>query len=365
VAQADTLGTTITSGGGFSTSYPRPSWQEKAVTGYFAAAAAAGQSPPAGYATNGRGYPDISLAGLSYDVVVGGKLLSVSGTSASCPAVAGFISTINAARIAKGKGSVGFLNPALYAYGSSFTNDITSGNIFCAGDDGTCCPQGFYAAPGWDPTTGFGSVNYGKMASVLVALGSTAVPTSSPVSVPAALPVSTPVAAPVAEGTLLTGYFVEASYSDSACSALRNSFSDLLNSCYMNSDLTSTKVAATATEVLTMQYTDSACESTPVVTRESYTGLCTGSKKSFVRAEYEVQSTVPTVFHRSVHPISFHLMSSNAIAIHPILSYHILSCPIVSYLILSHPILSYPIISCFFTYKMYSLKSLCVEDDLL
>ena len=301
MAQADTLGTSITSGGGFSSSYPRPSWQDTAVSGYFTAAAAAGQSPPAGYATNGRGYPDISLAGLSYEVVVGGKKYLVSGTSASCPAFAGFISTINAARIAKGKGSVGFLNPALYAYGSSFVNDITEGNIFCSGDDGTCCPQGFHAAPGWDPTTGLGSVNYGKMADVLVALGATTVPTAMPVAVPAAMPVTTPVAAPVAEGTPLTGHLVSASYSDTACSALFQSFTVLLNTCLKNSDSTSTMYTATSTEVVTMEYTDSACQSTPVTTRNTYSGLCSDSSRDFISATYEIQSTVPTVSIRFVH----------------------------------------------------------------
>jgi hypothetical protein len=161
----------ITSGGGFSTYYPQPAWQSAAVSGYFATAAGLGKSPVAGYAANGRAYPDISLAGMNYVVVIGGTRYSVSGTSASCPAVAGFISNINAARLAIGKGSVGWINPTLYTKGSSFVNDITSGNIKCVAD-GTCCTTGFYATAGWDPATGLGSVNYGKMSSLFVALGS-------------------------------------------------------------------------------------------------------------------------------------------------------------------------------------------------
>jgi hypothetical protein len=160
----------ITSGGGFSTYYPQHTWQSAAVSGYFSTAAGLGKSPVAGYAANGRAYPDISLAGMNYVVVIGGTRYSVSGTSASCPAVAGFISNINAARLAIGKGSVGWINPTLYTKGSSFVNDITSGNIKCVAD-GTCCTTGFYATAGWDPATGLGSVNYGKMSSLFVALG--------------------------------------------------------------------------------------------------------------------------------------------------------------------------------------------------
>jgi hypothetical protein len=160
----------ITSGGGFSTYYPQHTWQSAAVSGYLSTAAGLGKSPEAGYAANGRAYPDISLAGISYVVVIGGTSFSVSGTSASCPAVAGFISNINAARLAIGKGSVGWINPTLYTKGSSFVNDITSGNIKCVAD-GTCCSTGFYATAGWDPATGLGSVNYGKMSSLFLALG--------------------------------------------------------------------------------------------------------------------------------------------------------------------------------------------------
>jgi hypothetical protein len=161
----------ITSGGGFSTYYPQPAWQAAAVSGYFTTAAGLGKSPAAGYAANGRAYPDMSLAGMNYVIVTGGISFAVSGTSASCPAVAGLISNINAARLAVGKGSVGWINPALYTKGSYFVNDVTSGHTKCVAD-GTCCSTGFYSTAGWDPATGLGSVNYGKMATFFVGLGS-------------------------------------------------------------------------------------------------------------------------------------------------------------------------------------------------
>ena len=171
VAQGDN-GQAFTSGGGFSSYFGRPSWQTAAVSEYFKSAEAAGHTPVTGYNINGRAYPDISLAGCNYAVSIGGSFFKVSGTSASAPAIAGFISNINAARMAAGKGSVGWINPTLYANHSAFVNDIVSGDNHCSAN-GICCPQGFEAGVGWDPATGLGSVNYEKMQSLFLSLGST------------------------------------------------------------------------------------------------------------------------------------------------------------------------------------------------
>ena len=163
----------ITSGGGFSAYYSQPSWQKSAVSAFFSNSAAAGRTFKAGYNASGRGYPDISLAGSMYQVILGGHVMYVSGTSASSPAVAGFFSSINAARFALGKGSLGWINPTLYAHADAFVTDVISGSTYCAAD-GTCCPQGFSATVGWDPATGLGSVNYDRLLSTLTSLGSPA-----------------------------------------------------------------------------------------------------------------------------------------------------------------------------------------------
>ena len=123
-----------------------------------------------------------------------------SGTSASTPVAAGMFSNINAARLAAGKGSIGWINPVLYMYASLFVNDVTKGNNL----DGALCPQGFYATPGWDPTTGLGSINYGKLEAVMVSLGNvnsmlsypSKNPASNVVPPPTAYPVSKPSATP-------------------------------------------------------------------------------------------------------------------------------------------------------------------------
>ena len=76
---------------------------------------------------------------------------------------------INSKRLAAGKAPVGFINPSVYSLFASFANDVTVGNNLCTAGT-VCCAQGFYAAPGWDPATGFGSVNFGKFVDTFVAL---------------------------------------------------------------------------------------------------------------------------------------------------------------------------------------------------
>merc|ERR1712166_1685929 len=148
--------------------FPQPKWQASAVAEYFRTARKAAP----GYDMTMRGFPDVALAANNYELVVGGKNVYGSGTSASAPVFAGFVSLVNSARLAAGKPALGFLNPALYASNArSIYNDITSGENNCAaGDEQTtfCCKEGFYAAKGWDPLTGWGSVDFAKFAEQMI-----------------------------------------------------------------------------------------------------------------------------------------------------------------------------------------------------
>ena len=192
------LGGVITSGGGFSVLSSMPGYQNRAVNGYFSKAS---PQPVAGYNSGGRGYPDVSLAGKYYETVIGGQGYYSSGTSASTPAFAAMVSLVNAARLKAGRPTLGFLNTAIYAYNGSFANDVTSGNNKCThGASMICCAQGFNAAQGWDPTTGFGSVDFAKFYGLMMAIDvPSAAPTSFPSFVPTAVPsrpTSTPTVAP-------------------------------------------------------------------------------------------------------------------------------------------------------------------------
>ena len=199
VCSANTTGR-ITSGGGFSDFYSQPTWQASAVAGYFKAAASAGQTPIPGFNAKGRAYPDISIAGLNYLTIIDKRFGGMSGTSASAPVVAGIVSNINAARMAVGKGSVGWLNPALYTHAASFVNDIVTGNNKCTAT-APCCPQGFYATKGWDPATGLGSINYAKMQAKFLSLGTTNAISASPSVSPTLSPTPSPTIAPTPRPT--------------------------------------------------------------------------------------------------------------------------------------------------------------------
>lgn len=149
----------ISSGGGFATVLPPPSYQASAVASYLSQV-----TPPEGFG-KGRAYPDVSLLGAHYTVVTGDRaVLTEYGTSASAPVIAAMITLVNDARLNDGQSTLGWIHPSLYQNYASFVNDITSGSNFCAAksnnNNATCCPYGFNATVGWDPTTGFGSINF-------------------------------------------------------------------------------------------------------------------------------------------------------------------------------------------------------------
>jgi len=131
-------------GGGVSTVFALPTWQEGLQT----TLTAGGTAPLAM-----RGVPDICgnadpLTG--YQVRIDGTDTVIGGTSAVAPLWAGLIARINAAQ-----GSpVGFINPTLYAAPAAL-NDITQGN------NGS-----FAAGTGWDACTGLGSPNGAKVAAL-------------------------------------------------------------------------------------------------------------------------------------------------------------------------------------------------------
>ncbi|KAI0256020.1 subtilisin-like protein [Lactifluus subvellereus] len=144
----------IFSGGGFSNIFPMPDYQEYAVRNYLK------DYPPPytpqQYNNSGmvRAFPDLSANGANYVTAVDGELNLVYGTSASAPVVGSIITLINDARLAIGKGPVGFLNPAIYHLPVSLAfNDITSGS------NPGCGTIGFNATKGWDPVTGVGTPN--------------------------------------------------------------------------------------------------------------------------------------------------------------------------------------------------------------
>jgi kumamolisin len=133
------------SGGGISDVFDLPTWQ-------------AGANVPVSKNSDhrkGRGVPDVAGdadPNTGYSVIVDGQETVIGGTSAVAPLWAGLIARLNQ----KLGSSVGYLNPLLYAQLSPDLNDITQGN------------NGAYTArEGWDPCTGWGSPNGGKLLASL------------------------------------------------------------------------------------------------------------------------------------------------------------------------------------------------------
>ena len=150
------------SGGGFTPTdyYVRTSdapWQNDAVDAYLNNSDV--KLPPEHlWDRNGRGLPDVSAVGVDFKVWTNGHPAGVSGTSASCPAVAGIFALINDKLMEANKKPLGFLNPFIYQNMDAF-RDIQKGYN---GGGGLVhlFSHGFYAAKGWDPITGVGTPNY-------------------------------------------------------------------------------------------------------------------------------------------------------------------------------------------------------------
>src|SRR5262249_52440762 len=94
-------------GGGFSTTFPTPSWQTSAL--------------PAG--STGRGVPDVSgdaSPNTGYTIVVDGQQQVIGGTSAVAPLYAGLIALVNQQLAMQNKPAAGFVNQLLYQNAISF-----------------------------------------------------------------------------------------------------------------------------------------------------------------------------------------------------------------------------------------------------
>ncbi|KAH9176550.1 subtilisin-like protein [Lactarius sanguifluus] len=158
----------IFSGGGFSDIFPMPSYQKTAVANFLKVHPPPYSAAQFNNSGKARGFPDLSANGANYVIAIDGQFELVFGTSASSPVVGSMITMINDARIAKGKGPVGFINPAIYSskFAHAF-NDITTGNNPGCG----MCPYfGVNSVKGWDPVTGVGTPNFKKLLPLFLAL---------------------------------------------------------------------------------------------------------------------------------------------------------------------------------------------------
>jgi subtilase family serine protease len=161
----------LVTGGGLSTVYPRPAYQDSVAS----------------IVGNHRGTPDLAwnmainggaLTFRSYFPGVDGppSWLLFGGTSASSPQVAGVMALANQARQAAGKGPIGNLNQVIYSpsfdksvafhdvtahqYGTVASGNLHSNQEWDITPGQPVTPNavpGYETTPGYDLTTGFGS----------------------------------------------------------------------------------------------------------------------------------------------------------------------------------------------------------------
>jgi uncharacterized protein (TIGR03437 family) len=146
----------LASGGGASRYFTKPAWQ----TGIGVPNDAA------------RDVPDISFSAAvhdSYAIVFGGSDAAIAGTSCGTPTMAGIVALLNQYQMANGRQAtpgLGNINPQLYRLAQSAPSafhDVTSGdnNVPCAQGTADCATGslGYPAGPGYDQSTGLGSID--------------------------------------------------------------------------------------------------------------------------------------------------------------------------------------------------------------
>ena len=138
----------IGSGGGISTDYAIPSWQQGInMTSNLGS-------------TTMRNIPDVALtADNVYVAYNDGSWGDFGGTSCAAPLWAAFTALVNQQSVANTGKTVGFVNPAIYAIGAASgygadIHDTTTGNNFSSSS-----PAEFPAETGYDLCTGWGTPN--------------------------------------------------------------------------------------------------------------------------------------------------------------------------------------------------------------
>jgi uncharacterized repeat protein (TIGR01451 family) len=144
------------SGGGISTSFTIPTYQQ-----------GINMTTNLG-STIMRNVPDVALTSDNVYVRAGGAdYVGVGGTSCAAPLWAGFMALVNQQAAASGQPTVGFINPAVYALAqtSNYTNyfhDVVTGN-----NTNSSSHNLFFAAPGYDLCTGWGTPAGQKLINAL------------------------------------------------------------------------------------------------------------------------------------------------------------------------------------------------------
>ena len=146
------------SGGGFSTSYSIPIWQQ-----------AIEMTTNQGSLTM-RNIPDVSAHSENniWVIVNNGEEGVTGGTSAAAPLWAAFAALANQQAAANKQPAIGFINPAIYAIGKGPTFSANFHDIATGNNTNGSSPTKFFAVPGFDLCTGWGTPNGSNLIASLV-----------------------------------------------------------------------------------------------------------------------------------------------------------------------------------------------------
>lgn len=147
------------SGGGISTVYPIPWWQQGIDM-------SANQG-----STSMRNLPDVAM--IAHNVLViadNGHQVPLDGTSIAAPLWAGFMALVNEQAAASGKPPAGFVNPALYALAQSTNYSQAFHDIQTGDNTSQDSPSLFQAVAGYDLCTGWGTPNGTNFINALLGL---------------------------------------------------------------------------------------------------------------------------------------------------------------------------------------------------
>ena len=148
----------VGTGGGISTTYAIPAWQSGL------------NMSTNGGSTSHRNIPDVAMIADNVLVIYNTSSQGfVGGTSIATPLWGAFTSLINQQGALRGRPPVGFLNPAIYSIGTnapvyaSTFHDIQTGN-----NTSSSSPSRFFAVPGYDLCTGWGTPTGTNLINALV-----------------------------------------------------------------------------------------------------------------------------------------------------------------------------------------------------
>ncbi len=145
------------SGGGVSTNYTIPTWQQGIDMTFNQGS------------TNNRNVPDVAMAASGiYVISNNGVTNSVVGTSAAAPLWAGFTALVNQQAVGYREPTVGFINRAIYAIGTdAVTYAACFHDIIIGNNETFYSPFQFSAAFGYDLCTGWGTPTGSNLVNAL------------------------------------------------------------------------------------------------------------------------------------------------------------------------------------------------------